>query len=229
MKPQEKPAALAQPQQEPVKVQKNEEAAKVQTRPQTASSHPRDRDKTGLPRPEPAQGPRARADPREQLPEETLRIRREDRVDPRVREAVFQAREIQETEAGNAGGRGEGPSPGRQRGQTPGRERLPGKRTGQQNARHSQACHGRKAHEKEGRVKNERGSRNDRRNEKPERGDRLDRMERNSGKGGQKNLGKNKNQNKNAKPAAAPKPVEKQEDVIKTLVLPRDHDHQGAG
>ena len=74
--------------------------------------------------------------------------------------------------------------------------------------------------EKEGRVKNERGSRNDRRNEKPERGDRLDRMERNSGKGGQKNLGKNKNQNKNAKPAAAPKPVEKQEDVIKTLVLP---------
>ena len=68
---------------------------------------------------------------------------------------------------------------------------------------------------------NERGSRNDRRNEKPERGDRLDRHgEKPAAKGGQKNLGKNKNQNKNAKPAAAPKPVEKQEDVIKTLVLP---------
>ena len=58
------------------------------------------RDQAGLPRPEPAQGLRARADPREQLPEETLRIRREDRADLRVREAVFQARETQETEAG---------------------------------------------------------------------------------------------------------------------------------
>ena len=118
MKPQEKPAALAQPQQEPVKVQKNEEAAKVQTRPQTASLPSPGTGQNRPTRPEPAQGPRARADPREQLPEETLRIRREDRVDPRVREAVFQAREIQETEAGTPeeeargrpqGGRGDRP------------------------------------------------------------------------------------------------------------------------
>ena len=98
VKPQEKPAALAQPQQEPVKAQKNEEAAK--TRPGRRQLPPIPRDQAGLPRPEPAQGLRARADPREQLPEETLRIRREDRADPRVREAVFQARETQETEAG---------------------------------------------------------------------------------------------------------------------------------
>ena len=44
--------------------------------------------------------PQGQADPREQLPGETLRIRREDRADPRVREAVFQVRETQETEAG---------------------------------------------------------------------------------------------------------------------------------
>ena len=72
--------------------------------------------------------------------------------------------------------------------------------------------------EKEGRVKNERGSRNDRRNEKPERGgDKLDRMERSSHQN-TKNGGKNKPQTKAVKPA--PKPVEKEEETIKNIIIP---------
>ncbi|MDO5346583.1 MAG: translation initiation factor IF-2, partial [Lachnospiraceae bacterium] len=72
--------------------------------------------------------------------------------------------------------------------------------------------------EKEGRVKNERGSRNDRRNEKAERGDKLDRMEQRSSHQNQKNTGRNKSQSKAVKPA--PKPVEKEEETIKNIILP---------
>ena len=70
--------------------------------------------------------------------------------------------------------------------------------------------------EKEGRVKNERGSRNDRRNEKPEKGDKLDRMERNKQQN-QKNNAKGKVRGK--APAPVQKPVEKEE-VIKNIILP---------
>ena len=70
--------------------------------------------------------------------------------------------------------------------------------------------------EKEGRVKNERGSRNDRRNEKPEKGDKLDRMERNKQQN-QKNNAKGKVRSK--APAPVQKPVEKEE-VIKNIILP---------
>ena len=72
--------------------------------------------------------------------------------------------------------------------------------------------------EKEGRVKNERGNRNERRNEKAERGDKLDRMEQRSSHQNQKNTGRNKSQSKAVKPA--PKPVEKEEETIKNIVLP---------
>ena len=71
--------------------------------------------------------------------------------------------------------------------------------------------------EKEGRMKNERGVRNDRRPQKTERGDKLDRMERNSHQN-QKNNNKGKIQNKAAKPA--PKPVVKEEEKIKLITLP---------
>lgn len=65
-------------------------------------------------------------------------------------------------------------------------------------------------------MKNERGSRNDRRPDKQERGDKFDRMEQRSN---QKNGGKGKNQNnKTAKPAS--KPAVKEEETIKTIVLP---------
>ena len=70
--------------------------------------------------------------------------------------------------------------------------------------------------EKEGRVKNERGSRNDRRNEKPEKGDKLDRMERNKQQN-QKNNAKGKTKSK--APAPVQKPAEKEE-VIKNIILP---------
>ena len=70
--------------------------------------------------------------------------------------------------------------------------------------------------EKEGRVKNERGSRNDRRNEKPEKGDKLDRMERNKQQN-QKNNAKGKTKGK--APAPVQKPAEKEE-VIKNIILP---------
>ncbi len=71
--------------------------------------------------------------------------------------------------------------------------------------------------EKEGRVKNERGARNDRRPEKAERGDKLDRMERNSHQN-QKNNSRGKTQSKAVKPV--PKPVVKEEEKIKVITLP---------
>jgi len=71
--------------------------------------------------------------------------------------------------------------------------------------------------EKEGRVRNERGTRNDRRNEKQGKGDKLDRMEQRGSYQNQKNNGRNKTQSKPAKPQQ--KPVEKEE-TIKNIIIP---------
>lgn len=121
--------------------------------------------------------------------------------------------------SGRSDGRFQGQRNDRNQDRNQGERSFQGRNQGNRMPSIPKAAMDTKPMEKEGRVKNERGSRGDRRNEKPERGDRLDRMERNS-RGGQKNLSKNRNQNKNSKPAAAPKPAEKQEDVIKTLTLP---------
>ena len=71
--------------------------------------------------------------------------------------------------------------------------------------------------EKEGRVRNERGTRNDRRNEKQGKGDKLDRMEQRGSYQNQKNNGRNKTQSKPAKPQQ--KPAEKEE-TIKNIIIP---------
>ncbi len=71
--------------------------------------------------------------------------------------------------------------------------------------------------EKEGRVRNERGTRNDRRNEKQGKGDKLDRMEQRGSYQKQKNNGRNKTQSKPAKPQQ--KPAEKEE-TIKNIIIP---------
>ena len=218
VKPQEKAAASAQPQQEPVKAQKNEDAARTQTRPQTAASHPQ-----GSSRPSQAgtgERPQGQGRPQGAAPRGNAQNQERGQGRPQGERGRFSGARDTRDGGRNAGGRGEGRPQGGRGDRPQGERGFQGRGQGSRMPGIPKPAMDAKPMEKEGRVKNERGSRNDRRNEKPERGDRLDRMERNSGKGGQKNLGKNKNQNKNAKPAAAPKPVEKQEDVIKTLVLP---------